>query len=176
MIKEIYRLLNYDWNTLNKKIIHFKVNLEEGMEIIKNNKEENKEKFRIIKSSVDNELYGVSNKNIIKISEIIDSDYMCNDLTRFTDENIYYEIEIENDDEDKDNLKLVDDEELLCYIDRNIEEESYFSSFTEVNIRKKRLTVEEFSMRTNNHLSNYIKYRDKVKDKYEELLKKEIKD
>lgn len=162
MLNEVTRLTKGDFRGLGTKIFHFTVDLQEGMATKEKNNPDS-EKFILVKSSVDNELYGVGSKTIIKISEINQDDYICVDISCFKNEYTYFEIRF------RDKIKLFDDEDLISYLHR----ETDFDDYEEFEIKKVDMTLEEFSIKTKNYLSSYISYRDKVKDKYEEL--KDIK-
>lgn len=158
MLNEVIRLTKGDFRGLQTKIMHFTIDIQEGMAIKEKNNPDS-EKFRLVKSSIDNELYGVGSTKIIKISEINQDDYICDDISCFRNIYTYYEIRF------RDKTKLFNDEDLISYLHRKTD----FDDYEEFEIKKVEMTLEEFSIKTNNYLASYIKYRDKVKDKYEEL-------
>lgn len=161
MLNEVYKLTKGDFSGLNKKIYHLTIDIQEGM-VVKEKNNPGSEKFRLVRSSIDNELYGVGSETIIKISEINENDYICDDTSCFNNEYTYFEVKF------KDKTKLFDDEDLISYLHRKTD----FDDYEEFEIKKVEMTLEEFSIKTKNYLSSYISYRDKVKDKYEELKDK----
>lgn len=146
MLNEVTRLTKGDFRGSQTKIMHFTIDIQEGM-VIKE------------KNNPDSELYGVGGTKIIKISEINQDDYICDDISCFRNIYTYYEIRF------RDETKLFDDEDLISYLHRKTD----FDDYEEFEIKKVDMTLEEFSIKTNNYLASYIKYRDKVKDNYEEI-------
>ena len=162
MLNEVTRLTKGDYSGLNTKIYHFTIDIQEGMAIKEKNNPDS-EKFRLVKSSVDNELYGVGSTKIIKISEINQDDYVCDDISCLKNIYTYYEVRF------RDKVKLFDDEDLISFLHR----ETDFNDYEEFEIKKVYMSLEEISIKTNNYLASYISYRDKVKDKFEELRGKQ---
>jgi len=158
MLNEVIRLTKGDFRGLQTKIMHFTIDIQEGM-AIKEKNDPDSEKFRLVKSSIDDELYGVGGSKIIKISEINQDDYICDDISCFKNEYTYFEVRF------RDKIKLFEDEDLISFLSTKTD----FDDYEEFEIKKVAMTLEEFSIKTKNYLSSYISYRDKVKNKYEEL-------
>ncbi len=141
MLNEVTRLTKGDFRGLGTKIFHFTVDLQEGMAIKEKNNPDS-EKFRLVKSSIDNELYGVGSTKIIKISEINQDDYVCDDISCFKNEYTYFEIKF------KDKTKLLDDEYLISFLHTHLD----FDDYVDFEIKKVDMTLEEFSIKTKNYI------------------------
>ena len=140
------------------------VDLKEGMEI-KEIYNDNSENYTLVKSTQDNELYGVGRTKVIKISDINESDYICENLNSFDKMETYFEFE--NNYNDK--TKLIEMDESLIYelaykIDENTYEDSEFSS---INVRKVYMTIEEFINKTKDQRLKFLRLRGKVKSIYD---------
>ena len=154
------------------------VSLNEGM-VIREMYNDNSESYTIIKSSVDNELYGVGQQTIIKLSDINDDDYTCDDVMGFKNEKVYFEFEkgkvLDSDDNVITQSKIVEmDEHLYSEIQEQLESISYSNwdnEFVDISVRKVSMLIEDFELQTNGPKSHIIKFRDKVKSKYEEMKK-----
>lgn len=145
---------------MNTQTIKFQIDLAEGMAIKEINNPDS-EKYTLVLSKEDNELYGLGNRTIIKVSEIEMSDYECISISKFTDKKDYFIVENED-------FAVMDDKELLSYIKNEV----CYSSFCDFSIQKKKMTREEYIIASDDPDMRYIRFRDSIASKYKELQDK----
>lgn len=142
-------------NTFNTK---FTIDLAEGMTIKEVNNPDS-EKYTLVLSKQDNELYGLGNRTILKLSETDLSKYECISVSKFTDRKDYFIVETNDGD------KVMDDNELISYIKDDV----CYSNFSNFSIQKKKMSREEYIIASDDPNMRYIRFRDSIASKYKEL-------
>lgn len=143
---------------MNSFTAKFKIDLAEGMTIRQIDNHDS-EKYTLVLSKEDNELYGLGNRTIIKISETDMSKYECTSVSKFTDIKDYFIVGTE------DGKKTMDDNELLSHI----KDEAVRQYPVDFSIQKKRMSREEYIIASDDPDMRYIRFRNSIASKYKEL-------
>lgn len=143
---------------MNIQTVKFKIDLAEGMTIKEVNNPDS-EKYTLVLSKEDNELYGLGSRTIIKLSETVLSKYECISVSKFTDRKDYFIVETDDGD------KVMDDNELISYIKDDV----CYSNFSNFSIQKKKMSREEYIIASDDPDMRHIRFRDSIASKYKEL-------
>ena len=143
--------------------------LKEGMKIMPieaHDKKETTPEYTLIIDKADGEMYGFYNKDIIKLSEINEDDYICTGLDAFEERREYLEVKIS-----EEKTELLDHRDItLSAIEDAIDNNSYCSSesgWVEIEVRKVETTREEYWKRLRGEGCIEFSLRDKIKNFYD---------
>ena len=132
------------------------VSVEEGMEIAKVDNQDNK--YTLVLSSKDNKMYGVCGKDIIKLDDTNEDDYICVGLQSLKDEVQVIRVE------DGKSYLMENDFCIRSFISDNID--TYGDEYEYVSMKIERMTREAWE--TERGMTYFLKVRDIVAEKYDE--------
>ena len=142
--------------------------LKEGMKIMpieSHNKKETTPEYTLIIDKSDGEMYGFYNKDIIKLSEINEDDYICTGLDAFEERREYLEVKISSE-----KTELLDHRDsTLSAIEEAIDHNGYYADeedWVEIEVRKVQATREDYWKRLRGEGCIEFFLRNKIKNFY----------
>jgi len=137
------------------------VDLLEGMKIALKNELENE--YTLIKSNKDNEMYGIYVSHVIKLSDLdnLGKDYICTNVSCFTDERKVIETQNKNYYAVDNDFSIDDfiDNEIFCK-----------NEFEDVGIKITNMTKEEYMKKIGRNF--YFNCRDIIAESYDNQRKR----